>query len=152
MGPGVNAGVLYVILRRVRAFPEIVPESELKYQHPRYTEAFHPCSYVRRYDTEVLGDEGHIGKDFRDLRKKSVRVGILPLPLHSGFLFCRDGPVLDQPPEMIYPNQIKVREGVLEPPYPPAETIRFENIPVVDGVAPPLACRGKVVRRNPCNV
>ena len=130
-------------------------EAELQNLHPGQTEAVAQLDDVRGDHAQVLGDDRHdlpfiLGqRRVKRLEKILARAGH-PLSRFCGGTAKGDLIVSCKPAEMVEAHDVhQVKDGPesLDPPLIPC---LFVRAPLVEGISPQLACRRKVIRRNPC--
>src|SRR5450759_158655 len=83
---------------------------------------------------------------------KQIAAGAFgPFAVDGRLFSCRYGPASLKTPEVVEPNDIQLLERPLEAGDPPGVAILRHHIPTVQRVAPQLAGRAEVVRRDPGN-
>ena len=128
--------------------PHSAAEGEKGHRHSGEPHGLHGFRDVGGDDPQVFRQEGR-GRKFLPYRIEKVRRGDRPpgSPL-GGFVSERDGPVGEKAPEMVDSHRIEQGEGMTESPDPPGETVLFQRVPVVEGVAPELPRFAEIIGRH----
>ena len=148
VGARIGDAVVYIIVRHVRVVT--AEESELEDSHSGETAVFNQGFYLGGDVAQVLGnDEILFGVDhLLDRVNEGASGSLYPL----AFSCCLGGggnaPIGLNSAEMVYSHAVKHTEHMLDALLPPGKAVLFHFRPVVDGVAPELTVRGKIVGGN----
>ena len=101
---------------------------------------------------QVLRHQGKAGDFPVQGIQHSVPRRLDPCPLHGGGAGGGNLPVGVKGPEMVDADDVKQLLVIADPLDPEIEVVLFQVVPIVDGVAPPLAHGAEVIRRDACNI
>ena len=146
MGTGIDHTVAFKIVGLVLAVAPGV-EGELQDLHARVAGLLQQLVDLRRQKAQVLGDDRPIPDRILQGPEEIHAGSRHPGPVHGRVLLRGDLIVGLEPAEMIDPDRVIEKEGMLHPGLPPGEIFRPVPVPVIDGIAPELAGRREGIRR-----
>ena len=127
-------------------------ESKLQYLHAREPALRQQLIYAGKQLAQVLGHDGHIPQRLLHGAKQLHARAAAPLARLGGLRAVGAGIIGVEAAEMVDAQNIVKIQGIADAPHPPGKAGFFVVGPVVQRVAPKLACVRKCVRRAAGNL
>jgi len=148
MRPRIRNTVWNIIMGQVRMSRQILSKRKQQNPHSGKSKAVYDFFHIVGYQSQILGNNGNGGKCFLDRGKKINGRRLLPAPVKSSCLGCRNFPKCYKTPEVVNAHHIKKAEVMGKPLYPPAVPGLLKYVPAVNRISPELTGCAEIVRRH----